>query len=341
MKRRIILIGTAAIAAAVTLAAGPDAAAAQDHVIMSNDNNAVGLKGKTFEYLREEIASRLGDAVNIELHHSGALFDQETQIQGLQLGSADLIAPTSGHYAPIAPNVNALSLPFLLSSPDEIQEAMDDPIIREAIFADMEAQNVVPVAVWMNGPRDLAYTGSDAILRPADMSGEKIRVQSIPVDIAAMEALGANVVSMSWSEVPTAMQQGVIDAVEPTPNALVGAGLYEMIDQVTEIGYYYSFYIVGANKMWWDGLPEETRTGLEEALTAATEWNWENSQAENTAAYDTVRGAGVEIHALSDEERVQWVEAVQPVWQEFGAEAIGAEAMDRLREIGGTENEAG
>src|SRR5690606_38184716 len=134
-------------------------------------------------------------------------------------------APTSGHFAPIAPNVNALSLPFLLSTPDQIQEAITDPAVRKAVFSDMEAKNVTPVAIWMNGPRDLGYRGSKAIKTPEDMKGVKIRVQSIPVDIAAMKAAGAHVVAMSWSEVPTAMQQGVLDAVEPTPNALVGAGL--------------------------------------------------------------------------------------------------------------------
>lgn len=332
MTIRLSKLIMAAALAALSMSA-PTVSAAQDHVIMSNDNNAVGLKGKTFEVLRTEIEDRLGDKVKVELHHSGALFDQNTQVQGLQLGSADLIAPTSGHYAPIAPKVNALSLPFLLSSPEQIQAAMDDPVVREAIFTDMEAKNVTPVAVWMNGPRDLGYTGDKPILTPADMKGIKVRVQSIPVDIAAMEAAGANVVAMSWSEVPTAMQQGVIDAVEPTPNALVGAGLHEMVDHVTKIGYYYSFYIVGANKQWWEGLPENTRAGLQEALAATTAWNWENARASNAAAYETMAKQGVVIHELSKEGRAAWVAAMEPVWAKFGEETLGKEAMDRLRAI--------
>lgn len=334
LSRWLQLAAVAAIAAGAVAPVG-GAAHAQTNVVMSNDNNAVGVKGKTFEVLKEEIESRLGDAVNVELHHSGSLFDQNTQIQGLQLGSADLIAPTSGHYATIAPNVNALSLPFLLSTPQQIQEAMEDPVVRKAIFEDMEAKNVTPVAIWMNGPRDLGYRGSEPILTPADMEGIKIRVQSIPVDIATMEAVGANVVAMSWSEVPTAMQQGVIDAVEPTPNALVGAGLDEMIDQLTKLHYYYSFYIVGANKEWWDGLPDDVRAGLEESLDAATAWNWENASAQNAAAYETVAENDTPIHELTDEQRQKWVEAVQPVWKEFGEDVLGAEAMDALRRIGG------
>lgn len=336
MTRSKWLSVTAALAlAAAASLAGVQDASAQAHVVMSNDNNAVGVKGKTFEVLKEEIEKRLGDKVGVELHHSGALFDQNTQLQGLQLGSADIISPTSGHYATIAPNVNALSLPFLLSTPQQIQEAMEDPAVRKAIVDDMEAKNVTPIAIWMNGPRDLGYTGSKAIMTPEDLKGVKIRVQSIPVDIAAMEAAGAHVVAMSWSEVPTAMQQGVLDAVEPTPNALVGAGLDEMVDQVTKLHYYYSFYIVGANKQWWDGLPDDVRAGIEEALEVATAWNWENASAENQAAYEKVESLGKPIHELSDEDRKKWVEAMQPVWKKFGDDTIGEEAMAALRRIGG------
>lgn len=323
-----------ALAAAASLAVA-GTALAQSHVIMSNDNNAVGVKGKTFEVLKSEIEKRLGDKAAVELHHSGSLFDQNTQLQGLQLGSADIISPTSGQYATIAPNVNALSLPFLLSTPDQIQEAMDDPVVRAAIVDDMEAKNVTPIAIWMNGPRDLGYTGSKTIVTPEDMQGVKIRVQSIPVDIAAMEAAGAHVVAMSWSEVPTAMQQGVLDAVEPTPNALVGAGLDEMIDQLTKLHYYYSFYIVGANKMWWDGLPDDVRTGIEEALQVATEWNWENASKENEAAYEKVASLGKTINELSPEDRQKWVAAMEPVWKKFGEDALGPDAMASLRRIGG------
>jgi len=56
-------------------------------IIISNDNNAKGLKGQTFEVLKKELNTRLGNKVKVALHHSGTLFNQKTQVQGLQLGS--------------------------------------------------------------------------------------------------------------------------------------------------------------------------------------------------------------------------------------------------------------
>ncbi|WP_178352803.1 TRAP transporter substrate-binding protein [Loktanella atrilutea] len=304
-------------------------------IILSNDNNAVGVKGQTFDLLAAEITKRLGDGTTVEVHHSGSLFDQKTQIQGLQLGSATLIAPTSGIYATMAPGVSALTLPFLLSTPEQVQEAMQDETVRAAFLPDFEAKNIVPVAVWMNGPRELSYKGDKAILLPEDMAGVKVRVQSVPSDIAAMNAVGANVIAMSWSEVPTALQQGVIDAVEPTANALSGAGLVEIIDQMTKFGYQYSFYIVGANKTWWDGMSESDRAAVQEALDVATAWNFENAAKENAAGYQEVIDAGKPVNELTPEQRAAWAEAMKPVWKEFGDDVVGEAAMARLREIGG------
>jgi C4-dicarboxylate-binding protein DctP len=326
------LLKAALLASATVLASAPIASALD--VIISNDNNGVGVKGKTFDLLAEEIKKRLPDA-DIEVHHSGALFDQKTQIQGLQLGSAHIISPTSGIYAPHAPGVSALTLPFLLSSPEQIVEAMNDEVVRSAFVPDLEKKNIVPVAVWMNGPRELSYKGSKPILTPADMAGVKIRVQSVPSDIAAMKAAGANAVAMSWSEVPTSLQQGVIDAVEPTPNALAGAGLIEIIDQVTKFGYQYSFYIVGVNKQWWDGMSDDERTAVQEALEVATAWNFENAAAENIKGYEAVVAAGKTVNDLTEDQRAQWVEAMKPVWEEFGTDVVGEEVMDRLQEIAG------
>lgn len=328
---KLWLLTTAVVAAGVLTAA--TMAQAQVKIIMSNDNNAVGVKGQTFEVLKKEIEKRLGDKAAVELHHSGTLFDQKTQIQGLQLGSVHLIAPTQGIYAPLAPKINALSLPFLLSTPEAVEKAMQDPLVRKVIISDLEKKNVTPVAIWINGPRDFSSHGK-ALLTPADMKGVKIRVQSVPVDIKTMESFGANVIGMSWSEVPTALQQGVIDAVEPTPNALVGAGLHELIDHVVRVEYQYSFYIVGANKKWWDGLPADVRTGLQAALKAATTWNWENTAKKNAAAYEKVKALGKEVHTLTPEQRKKWVAAVGPVWKEFGEASVGADVMARLREIG-------
>jgi hypothetical protein len=175
--------------AALALMSQPLAALAKTKVILSNDTQALSLKGKSFELLKTEIEKRLGDKAAVELHQSGALFDQKTQIQGLQLGGAHMIAPTVGIYSSITPKVNALLLPFLLPNEKAVDEAVKDEVVRASFVPDLEKKNVLPVAIWVNGPRNIGYKRKEPILTPDGMKGLKIRVQSAPiyVECAAFE----------------------------------------------------------------------------------------------------------------------------------------------------------
>lgn len=322
-------------ALALALALGASAASAQVEMIMSNDNNEKGLKGQTLEFLKKDLESRLGDKIRIELHHSGTLFDQQSQVQGLQLGAANIIAPTAGIYSTIAPEVAALQLPFMLDTPEKVQAAMADPLVREAILPKLESQNIEIVAVWMNGPRVLGYNRDKPVLEPTDAEGLKIRVQSAPIFVKPWEAVHANPVGINWSEAPTALQQGVIDGAEVTPNSWRGSSTYQFVKNITLTDHQYSFYLVGANKTWWDEMPADVKTEVEAALAAATEWNMAENDRINADDIAFIKEQGVGVHVLSPEQRADWTAAMQSVWTELGTDLVGEEVTKRLKEIGG------
>jgi C4-dicarboxylate-binding protein DctP len=326
-----LLQGLGGIALGLVLLVGTAPAATE--IIISNDTQQKSLKGQTFDTLKQEIEKRLGSKVSVKMHHSGTLFDQKTQIQGLQLGSVHMISPTPGIYSSVAPNIGVLLLPFLLSTPEAIDAAMKDEIVRKAFVPDLESKNITPVAVWMNGPRDFGHKGREPALTPDKWKGMKIRVQSAPVFIQTMKAIDANVIGMSWSEVPSALQQGVIDAAEPTPNAWKAAGIYKVVDHIILNDYVYSFYVVGANKQWWQGLPADVRAGMQEALSAATKWNWENAEKINAEALQFITKSGTKVHQLTAEQKQAWQKAVTPVWKQLGDDMVGAEVMTRLKKI--------
>jgi C4-dicarboxylate-binding protein DctP len=334
LRKMFTLTSLGVVAIGMTIATTGTAPAATK-MIMSNYTQASTVKGKTFELLRATIAKDLKGEVDVELHQAGTLFSQKTEIQGLQLGSTHLIAPTTGIYSSISKKINAMLLPYLLSTPEAIDKAVNDPLIRETFFKELEAKNVLPLTIWINGPRNISYKAKKAILVPKDMKGLKIRVQPAAIFVKTMEAFGANVISMNWGEVPAAIQQGVIDAAEPTPNATVSSKIYQLVDHVTLHEYIYSYYIVGTNKQWWEGLPAGTRGKLKKALKKATEWNWANTVAANEKAYKIMSDYGVKIHKLNATQRQAWVDAVKPVWKELGNAVVGDKVMSRLKEIGG------
>lgn len=308
-------------------------ASAATKVVLSNDISAQSLKGHTFAHLKQQIKKRLGNAVKVSVYNSGTLFNQETEVQGLELGSADIIAPTAGIYSNVAPHVNVLLLPFMLNTPKKIEAAIKNPVIRKTFAPELEKKNIIPMTIWMNGPRDHGCRSAKPTLTPKELSGRKVRVQSAPIFLKTHEALGANPVAMDWTEVPTALQQGVIDCAEPTPNAWKASSNYQFIKELTLDQYVYSFYIVGVSKNWWHSLPRHVRSGIRAALKETTHWNWARAHKVNQDAIKFMSKHGVKIYRLNASQRAKWQQAVRPVWKELGTDKVGAKVMHKLETI--------
>lgn len=332
MKPGLLSLIALAIAASALMSAG--AALAQTKAVVVNELQPETVKGKTWRLFEQAVEEKLPGQFDVEISYGEALYDQRSMVQAVQLGAIQFISPIVGVYSSTFPKLTTLVLPYLLPSPDAIREAMDDPQVGGALFDEMRQKGIEPLAVWLNGPRDVGTTASKPILWPTDMRGVTIRVPPGRAYVETFELLGANVSTMSWGEVPNSLRTGIIDAAEPVPNAWISGNLYESAKQITRTDYIWDFYIVSTNKVWWDGLAPDVREVLSTALAEATAWNWENTNIENEKAFDTMRAAGAEIHDLTPEQRAAWVEAVKPLWASIGGSLVDEAVLNRLIEIG-------
>jgi C4-dicarboxylate-binding protein DctP len=272
--------------------------------------------------------------LQVTVSNGEALYNQNSLIQAQQLGAVQIAAPGLGLFTGTFPKLTVLGLPYLLPSPEAIRAAVEAPDIGGVLFAEMRAKGLEPLDIWLNGPRDVGRAGAKPILTPEDMQGVKIRVAPGGVYVDTFREVGANVTTMSWGSVPTVLRQGVIDAVEPTPNAWVSSHLYEIAQQITKTEHIWDFYIVTANRAWWNGLPAPTQKVLREAMNETTKWNWENTNAENERSFGVMRNAGAVIYELSPEQKRAWAAAMRPMWNRIGDPLIGQDAMAKLITIG-------
>jgi C4-dicarboxylate-binding protein DctP len=322
-----------AFAAALTVLA-PVTGNAQSKIVAISETGPTSVKGETWLLFKKLVEERLAGKASVEVSFNDALYDQKNMVQALQLGAIQFISPIVGVYGGTFPKLTALSLPYLLPSPEAIKEAMDDPAVGGALLDDMRKQGIEPIGVWLNGPRDIGTTNAKPILLPTDMKGVTIRVPPGRAYVDTFKLLGANVTTMNWGEVPTALRQGIVDAVEPTPSAWVSSHLYEIAKQITRTGYIWDFYVVATNKNWWDNLDPKTREVLKGALDDATKWNWTNTDKEIKKSLKIMKDSGATIHELTPEQRAAWIAAVQPVWKSVGYSLLDDKVMDRLMEIG-------
>jgi C4-dicarboxylate-binding protein DctP len=186
---------------------------------------------------------------------------------------------------------------------------------------------------WHNGMKQLS--AGKPLRTPADAAGLKFRIQASDVLLAQFEALQANPQKMAFAEVYQALQVGTVDGQENTWSNIYTQKFYEVQPYITETNHGIIDYMVVANAEFWSGLPDDVRTELEtimdevnvEVNRLAEEFNLQDKQK----IIDSGRS---EIIQLTPEERAAWVEAMQPVWDQF-TDDIGEDIVEAARAANG------
>ncbi len=322
--------------AAAGISLGPPGTGAAEKIVfkIAHVTSITSVKGKTFELFKKLAEERLKGRIEVQHFHSGQLFNAEKILQNLPLGAVHMTADLPEIYASLVPELNLFGQPFVFTSPEMARAALTDPEIAGRLSKKLEEKGIKVVAVWANGWRVLA-SRKQPIQKLEDMKGLKVRVPAGKLFVDTFKALGANPQAMPWPEVYTALSQGVVDVVEPTPSNIFSAKLHEVAPHVTLSNQMFSGYLVMVTKRYWEGLPGDVRAELEKIVQETTDWNWKEQQREDDDAIAKMKATGrVQVYALSKEERRRWAEAVRPVHQQYEA-VVGKDlfaALYRLAE---------
>lgn len=324
------------VAAVLGVAVGASPAHAAEKIVLkvAHVTAIASVKGKTFELFKKLAEERLKGRIEVQHFHSGQLFNAEKILQNLPLGAVHMTADLPEIYASLVPELNIFGQPFLFTSAEMARAALTDPEIAGRLERKLAEKGIKVVAVWANGWRVLA-SRKQPIQKLEDMKGLKVRVPAGKLFIDTFKALGANPQAMPWPEVYTALSQGVVDAVEPTPSNIYSAKLFEPAPYITLSNQMFSGYLVMVTKRYWEGLPADVRLELEKSVQEVTDWNWKEQQREDDEDIAKMKATGrVQVLTLSKEERKRWADAVRPVHQQYEA-VVGKDlfaALYRLAE---------
>ena len=174
-----------------------------------------------------ETLERLSDGkFTVVEHPSSALGGERDMIEGLQIGSVDLVITSSGPLGNFAPEVLVLDLPFLFRDYEHARGVLDGEIGQE-MLENMRDQDLVGLAWSENGFRHLTNS-QRAVDAPEDLDGLKVRTMENQVHMRAFEAMGAAPTPMAWPEVYTALQQGTVDGQENPIPVIAAAKFWEV-----------------------------------------------------------------------------------------------------------------
>ncbi|HET7363546.1 MAG TPA: TRAP transporter substrate-binding protein [Burkholderiales bacterium] len=298
------------------------------HVVAENTP-----KGKGALKFKELAEGRTKGRVKVEVYPNSQLFKDGEEMQMLQLGNVQMLAPSVSKFGPLgAREFEVFDLPYIFDNYDDLH-AVTGGKIGEQLFRKLDSKGIVGLAYWDNGFK--VMSANKPLKTPADFRGLKMRIQSSKVLDAQMRALGATPQVMAFSEVYQALQTGVVDGTENPPSNLYTQKMNEVQKYVTLSDHGVIEYAVIANKKFWDGLPAEVRTTLEGAMKDATKYANDIAKAENEDALAKVKATGkTQIIALSAEEKKAWKKSLMKVHRESEATIGKALIQEIYKETG-------
>jgi C4-dicarboxylate-binding protein DctP len=307
---------TLAVAAAVLLAAAGVVSAQQPIVIKFSHVVAVDTpKGKGAEYFKKLAEERTKGRVKVEVYPNSSLFKDGEEMEALQLGSVQMLAPSLAKFGPLGVReFEVFDLPYIFDSYDDLHKVTSGPV-GTSLFKKLESKGIVGLAYWDNGFK--VMSANKPIRVPADYKGLKMRIQSSKVLGDQMKALGAIPQVMAFSEVYQALQTGVVDGTENPPSNFYTQKMHEVQKYLALTDHGYLGYAVIVNKKFWDGLPADIRTTLEGAMKDATKYANDIAKKENDDALAAVKASGkTEIIALTPDQKAQMKKALVSVHKE-------------------------
>jgi TRAP-type transport system periplasmic protein len=272
----------------------------------------------------ELIARRTYNKVKIDVYPSAQLGNERDMVEGLQLGTVDLVLTSTGPLGGFVPKMFVVDLPFLFRDREHAYKVVDGPIGKELLGA-FSTKGVKGLAFWENGFRQIT-NNVRPIERPEDLKGIKIRTMENKVHLASFKAFGASPTPMAWTEVYTALQQKTIDAQENPIAIIYYQKIFEVQKYLALTDHFYSPAPLLMSLKTFESLPEDIRKiVLDTAAECATyERNVLRDSEVKQIAELKAKGMQVTIP-----EKKPFRDAAASVYKEFEAQ-FGKEMIDQI-----------
>lgn len=278
-------------------------------------------------HFAELVAEKSGGQIEIQIYDNGQLGHGVDNIQQLQTAALEMCI-VGGDLVSIDPFFKVFDLPYLFRDRDHAKQVLGGEGIVETANSKLENHGLVLLGFWENGFRQITNSQKPIVV-PDDLKGMKIRVPENEVRVAMFSLYGANPTAMAFSELYTALQQGVIQAQENPYGNIWGDKLFEVQKYISRSNHVFTPINVLISKEVWDGLPEDAQAILKEAAMETGPWQMDWIAGQEDGWIQDMVDYGCEFNDIDLD---AFVEASQPIWDDIVAE-LGPDAQSLMDEI--------
>ena len=272
-----------------------------------------------FKFWKKAIETRTAGDVDVQIFHTAQLGDERTINEGILAGAIQ-IGVGAGAWAGFVPAYNVVELPFLIRDIKHMYSLADGEL-GSKIGEQAEARGFKVLAYYSTGDQHF-QTRKVPITSLADFKGLKMRVIQNRALIDGFRALGAVPTPLPYPDIYTALQQGTVDGTANDFLSVNTLKLYEVVKYLTYASYIAEPRPVIMSKAYFDSLPADLRALLVETARESAVYERKVAEERLAGAADVGQKNGLTLLHLTDREK--WVDAVRPVWDEFGKAIPGA-----------------
>ena len=281
--------------------------------------------------LKENIQNATNGAVYVKLAPGGQLGAGGALAQKVQGGTIQAAQHSLSNFAPFAPAADLINLPYFCGANQRFVNLVTSEAWKNEVHPKIEEKGFKALFYVVIDPRVVAVRkgGAGAVLSPADLNGVKFRVPGSKMLQQYYRLVGANPTPVAWGETPSAIKQGVADALDPSVGALYVFGFKDILSHVTFTQAVPDSQVYSCNLEWFNSLPKPVQEGIEFASEITAQQNLAKVPAARNYAMAELVKSGVEFHSLSDDQLAEWKAAggyQRSEWDEFKKELAGSMA---------------
>lgn len=334
---RRLLAGAMALALIMVLGAPRESQTQQKITIKFNHVSLpsavkVTPKGSGADEFARALKERLKDRVDVQVFPSGQLYKDIEEMQALQVGSIQMVAPLSGKLTGWVPQFQLFDLPFIFPTMEAAIAAMKDPRVGGKLFELLETKGLKGLAIWPEGFKQLSNS-KRPLIHPRDLKGLKMRIHHSDMLEAQYKSVDAATVFINFPDLYQALERGVADGQENPLWVYPDLKFQEVQRYLSVTNHGFMADVVMTSLKFWNSLSPEDRRAIMEALDIATEKAISVAKAKDGESLQAIRAAGkMRVHVLSKEELKPWREAWLPVHKKFES-VIGKDILEATYEI--------
>ena len=302
-------------------------ALAADFVLKAAHNGSAGHPfDDGYQMFKQVIETETNGRVEVQVFPAEQLGTEEQVNEMLQAGTAALNISGSAALSNWVPEAELFNLPFIFRDSDHMYRVLDGPI-GNRIASSIENKLGVVFLGWMYSGNRNAWNNKKPIKTPSDMKGLKIRVMGSAVLVDTFNALGAQATPMSFGEVYTSIQQGVIDGAETDHIDLQVEKFYEVTKYVSLTGHMYLPTALMMSRKVFDKLPANIQTIVFKAGSAATNYERMVIEGKTLEALEFLKKKGLKFYELN---KKPFQDAVKSVYTKNAKRVGGMAAIQQV-----------